>query len=290
MKLKLLTLIGLLVFAAACNDNNSDDPEPELTGMSGTVNGQAWSSVEITAYYVNNIALITAVGVNGSVITIRFVTSTTPETREYQMFYNSSSDVVTYQELGNSNAFATNQYDGSNPIPGSVKISKFDKAEKKISGTCATSVIRTADQQERTIDIAFHNVKYKTEIGSTPTKTMTCKVDGVNWSASAVNAVKSGFTNSISIVGNATNGTTVAVTIPDDAVPGTFSIGTLPGISDFLCQYNPTPSTFMTGYPGSVTITEHDDMTRVVKGTFSFTATSDSDAVEITAGNFVATY
>lgn len=292
MKSKVLILfVTVLGFAYGCKDNSgsSGTPEPNQS-MSGTVDGKSWTANQVSAAYINNVLVVTGVASDGSQVVIRLGISEGFEVHKYSLTYNSSSDVVTFQETKGGVAWTTNQFDGSNAIPGEVDLTKFDKSGKKVSGTCVTDVKKIIDNSERSLNITFTNVGYSTDLGTTPDKTMTCKVDGKSWTASNVTAVKTGFTKSISIVGNATDQTTVSVTVPDDAKPGTFTIGTLPGLSDYLCQFNPSPTGFMTGYPGKVTITEHDDVKQYLKGTFSFTATNSSDTVEITSGVFETTY
>jgi hypothetical protein len=288
MKNLIPSLLILTFVLHACKDDKKTDTPAAAKSMSGKVEGNSWTANEINAIYLNEIFVLTGKSSNGSSIVIRVQLFPGNEaTIPYTLTYDDMDNAGIYMENATDPAFSTNQWDGSKPFTGKLTFTKFDKSTKTVSGTFNLDVKRAIDGETRTITGSFTNVVYSDKLPPTPGKTMTAKVDGVFWSASNVTAVEMSITESIGIVGNASNSTSMTLYVPDDATVGTHNVERF---GDYMAQYNPTSSTFLYGESGTINITEHDIVLKVIKGTFSFKASDGTDEKEITAGNFVASY
>jgi len=284
-KIIYLSLILLTAFATSCKDDSTATPSKS---MKGDIDGKSWSASKIGATFRYGVLVISGESSSGETVIIRIEPYEGFETAApYKFYYDDDSDIGIYMEKAGANAYATNQYDVSNLYPGEVVLTKFDKTNKIVSGTCTMDVKRVIDNKEKSISVTFTEIPWDDKIPPTPGQTMSCTVDGKSWTASAVNSLHSSAAKMIQIVGNASNGTTVGLAVPNDATIGTYDISTF---GTTRGQFNPTPTTFRTSNNGTITITEHDKDADVIKGTFSFKANSGSDTTVVTNGKFVSVY
>jgi len=283
----LLTVFYAFTFSAC---KKSEDTPSTASSFKATVDGAAWTPKEYSASYRYDVFVLAGKSSSGESIIIRMklVPGHEADQAFYQFFYNDDKSTGLYLAKENDAAYATNQFDGSKPLPGTISFTKFDKTAKKASGSFNFKVKRVTDNGEKTITGTFENVVYDDKIPPTPAKTMTAKVDGTAWSATAVTAISSDLTKTIQIVGNASNGTTIGVTLPYKILPGTYNTA---NFGSTTAQFNPSPTTFMMAESGSITVTSHDQDAEIIKGTFTFVAKDDIlGQKNITEGTFVAVY
>jgi hypothetical protein len=281
-------ILSILVIGSVLFSLESCKSEEPIVGesVSATLNGSSVSIKSYSAGVYNDVTFVMLIETtSGDQIVVRTDLYEGFETQlPYQFYYDDETDAVAYTPNGET-AYTTNQFDASNLYPGEMNLNLFDKAGKKISGTLSAEVKRLIDNKTATITIDFTKVPFETELPPTPNKTMTATVNGSSWSATNVTSLKSfGF---ISTVGNGPNSTTIGITIPDDATVGTHTISMF---GDYKAQYNPSATTWMNPDDGTITITEFDDISEVIKGTFSFEAEKDGTSVTITNGSFVTSY
>jgi hypothetical protein len=126
------------------DDNNNNNPansvEAKIATDSNIANPTDWKSASVSAVVVNNITTITAVGTDGSQL---IITLPVDATGTYALnASNSSSPTVIFTEdpvaSGTNPNLLFYGVDGS----GSVAITKYDKTNKKISGTFQFQTIR----------------------------------------------------------------------------------------------------------------------------------------------------
>lgn len=287
-KILFLFTVAFAFSFSACK--KSEDAPAADASFKATIDGAAFTPKEFSASYRYDVFILNGKSISGESIIIRMklVPGHEADQAFYQFFYNDDNSVALYIATENDAAYATNQFDGSKPLPGTISFTKFDKTAKKASGSFNFKVKRVTDNGEKTITGSFENVIYDDRIPATPTKTMTAKVDGVNWSAASIIATSSTLTKTLQIVGNASNGTTISVTLPYKVLPGTYNTA---NFGSTTAQYNPSSTTFMMAESGSITITSHDQDAKIIKGSFNFLAKDDIlGQKNITSGKFDAVY
>jgi hypothetical protein len=290
--LAFLTLGSML--APSCKkDSDKDNPAPQGNSFKATVDGQDWESSTTAATYLYGVFTLTGKSASGATMVLRIEPpqGLDPTMVPYYTMPNGASDnVAVYMEKGDTNAYATNQYNGKFDEC-KLTFSKFNMSTKKVSGTFNIKVKRLFDGKVKTISGSFTDVTYSDVLPPTPDKTMTAKVDGKAWGAKTVNGVYSSMTKTIQIIGNAVDGTTIGITVPSSVKTGSsYTPGSLGTVT---AQFNPTPGTYRFANGGSIKITEHDPDAKVIKGTFSFVGEDFQDETlktEVTEGSFVTTY
>ncbi|OWY22362.1 hypothetical protein C7N43_24875 [Sphingobacteriales bacterium UPWRP_1] len=152
--MKKFTHLFALVFAvvtlaslAGCNDdddnnNNNNNPtnsvEAKIATDATIATPADWKSASVTAVLNNGVTTITAVGTDGSQLTI-----TLPDdaTGTYNLSASGGTSVIYMEDpiaAGTNPNLIFYDIDGT----GSVVITKFDKTNKKISGTFQFQVMR----------------------------------------------------------------------------------------------------------------------------------------------------
>lgn len=122
-----------------------------------------------------------------------------------------------------------------------------------------------------------------------------CKINNVDFNPTFKSGVNEPLSNAILITGNNSNGKTVQVIMPNNIAPGNYTIiNNQPSVLGLAMQYSQSDddSDFGLANNASLTITEHNQSTKTIKGTFSFTGTIliDNSSFAITAGAFTIQY
>ncbi|MEM7104348.1 MAG: DUF6252 family protein [Bacteroidota bacterium] len=274
LKAVMIALIPICLMVGSCSEDG--------TTINGTmkckIDGTTWEAVLPSASILNGLINVTGISSNGMILTIT-VSGTTTGTYTLEP---TGLNAIAFVEnnSGTTPAFVSNQ-NIANTNYGEVVITNIDTDAKTISGTFFTEVHRLVDGMERIItEGEFNAVSY--EDTTTPTNsTMSVTIDGNAWTANSA----SGFLNfgSLSLTGtDASGAVSVGLIIPDDTPPGMYTLGA-PSFSTYGAQYNPGPNTFLAGDSGTLTITEHNTTTQVIKGNFEF------DASEFPTGPLTAT-
>ncbi|OWY20856.1 hypothetical protein C7N43_35555 [Sphingobacteriales bacterium UPWRP_1] len=143
----LLFAVVTMASLAGCNDdddnnNNNNNPtnsvEAKIATDANLTNPDDWKSASVTAVLNNGVTTITAVGTDGSQLTI-----TLPDdaTGTYNLSASGGAGVIYMEDpiaAGTNPNLIFYGIDGS----GSVAITKFDKTNKKISGTFQFQAMR----------------------------------------------------------------------------------------------------------------------------------------------------
>ncbi|HRI27443.1 MAG TPA: DUF6252 family protein [Chitinophagales bacterium] len=144
-----LFILSAMLGLAACTDDDDDDDNnnPPTTTNSvtakiatdATINSPSdWKSSSVTGTLTNNITAITAVGTDGSQL---IITIPGDATGNYPLNSSSGATVIYTEDpvaAGTNPNLIFYGIDGS----GNVNITKFDKTNKKISGTFQFQTIR----------------------------------------------------------------------------------------------------------------------------------------------------
>ncbi|MFN0204123.1 MAG: DUF6252 family protein [Bacteroidia bacterium] len=150
---------------------------------------------------------------------------------------------------------------------------------------------------------AFNDVPYTTTPQFLPlgSNSFTCKIDGNNFVANAIQGSTGTVPGTIALVGSYTDaakGEMIAITIPSNIIPGTYDLKYGFGV-DHTIRYDYTSGTTQNvyvpdnGQPGTLVIQSHDPVAKKIKGTFSvlniFSAQLSSN-LHLTNGAFDITY
>lgn len=215
-------------------------------------------------------------------------------------------------------------FDGSvNPLPyssaqalggyGQLKISELNTDAKTVTGTFSFVGyrIKVDDNGEPVLDGngnpvleskeiasgAFNSIEYILDDtggggGGAPEHEFFAKVDGVDFIADTISVTEPivGNVHMIKIEAKNSEGQQIRIDIPRLLGVGTFEMTRISDGTDLIALYNAgNGSENLTSDPGSITITEFDLETGVLKATFAFTGTDPlnqiPDVVEITEGS-----
>ncbi len=119
------------------------------------------------------------------------------------------------------------------------------------------------------------------------TSYLRVSVDGTNWSS----AVSTGtaLAGRLTIAGSSLNGGTVVnILVPADIQPGDYSLS---AVGSYSAQYKPDGVNIYSAVSGNLTIEEHDQARKEIKGTFSFSALNvGGNTISLTDGSFSVSY
>ncbi len=174
---------------------------------------------------------------------------------------------------------------------GQVVVEEINEMDSLISGTF--QFFGEEPSSGNTVEVAegvFTDVKYSVETVTIGDNSLNVKIDGTDWEAVSV----TGFVNGSKLTINATSADvsrTVGLTIPDDTPVGSYDIDS-PFSSEYGGQYNADAQTFLTSDSGTLNISNHDLLNKVIEGTFSFEASEfvGSASASLTEGSFYVAY
>lgn len=268
------TAIVTAVIFSACQqeyDPFEGTPSPVTGDFRAKIDGvQFIADSSAGASKIGGVIVITGNDNAGKRIILRVADS---GVHQYSFNRESMDNVAAYMESrsANSNAFATNQFE-TGDIYGTLNITSIDTATKKMSGVFSVRVRRMMDNAEKTItEGVFNNLSYATQPPApSGTDTFRVKINGTPFTYNLLSAVKTfGMIGISAADANGPMATpSVGVTVPDVVVPGRYEFD----IFQYVGQYNPNASTYMTADTGSVTILEHNLTTKRIRGTFQFLA------------------
>ncbi len=159
-----------------------------------------------------------------------------------------------------------------------------------MSGSFSIHVYRQFDSMQHSItEGIFTNISYSTQPPPpATTDSFRVKVDGTNFTYNLLGAIS--VFGKINISAAQTVAPAVGLSIPDNVVPGTYDFD----IINFVGQYNPSTSVFLGADTGSVTILEHNPVTKRIRGNFHFLAntvfTNTPPNVQLSEGYFSVRY
>jgi hypothetical protein len=291
--LRLLAGAALLLFCISCQKEISYDTAAlsgNATGVNGVVkmkiNGVQWTADKVAgASLMNGIINITGVGKDKKYFTISLTDTITgtyhlSDTAAHAAAYLDSSQL-------NKGTYTTNASENINLAGGTVIISAIDKVHKTISGTFQLKLFRQSDSGTVTItEGVFDKLGYATTLSlANGTDTVNAKVDGSLWQAKTINTLNYG--GYIIINASAPDlSRSLSIQVTDHVNAGTYN---LTFFGDYISTYAPNNSTAYMADSGKVTIVERNLITKRIRGTFNFRASTvqgTGTSYSITEGYF----
>ncbi len=281
-----LMLFGaMLVFSTSCkkDETTTEEDNPPTSQMTAKIDGETWTATTTIAQIGNGILNITGLAANGETLTITLIGT---EAKTYTLDQLGTEGVAAYIPSGATNSYTTN---GNPNAGGTVIITKINLTDSIVSGTFQFVAVETMNIDEKDItEGSFSNIKIVKPQSPTDSE-LKVDIDGTTWEAPVVMGLSA--SGKIILTGsNTTSGKSVMITMPDNAGPGTYDISFF---GNYSGQYNASSTQFYTSESGSITITEHDDVSKTVKGTFEFLATDSFGGlpdVSLTNGSFDVSY
>lgn len=301
--LKYITFVTLVFCNLSCNIEKFEADDLDASITNNDTNNSAVFRVAIDGEtFVADNPVATVID---DVINISGIKTSTGEIITLTVFGNAVGRYqlgVTQNQVEVNAASYTNQLDGTGDTwiaatdfitpQGEVNIVEIDRENETISGTFSFTGHNVSLPQIAFTSGVFTNVSFAGGLVTTDSNNMfSAKVDGVEFTADAINAVQTTLSNmsTIGIVATKNTMETLSITVDANIEPGDYQFG---GINIPTAQYNLSLTDANIG-EGSFTITTHDTTNRRIVGTFSFTASpllSDGASFEITEGSFDVTY
>jgi len=297
MKNLLYFLSSALLVLTFTNCNNDDDGPSQDGTMSAEIDGQSWEAEEVAATYLQSRLVVAGRTPDGQDVVISL---DMPQLEENAFELSEETlSAIAYNESANSNSFTSNGnvFNNEVEITGQVTVTEINTDDMWVSGTFNATCYRplsvnTPDSVVIT-NGQFTKVPYTDEVPTTDgDNSLTVNIDGQTWQANSVagTLISTSGLNTLSVTATDSQGEkSVGLVMPPDVTTGTYSLAVF---GDYTAQYNPDANTFLGADSGTLTITEHNTTAKIVKGTFSFEATSLSGtgAASLTDGEFSATY
>lgn len=299
-------LIGFLFILALSFGNSSCQKEffiddidsslftlPNQPGISGsfvaTIDGVKFTADKVSAASMSlGVIALTGISNAGESITLRVADS---GVHMYALDIGSASNVGAYSK-DSEFAFATNQGDSPEQSGGTLSVTSINTDKKTISGKFSMNVYRQYDgKQKKITEGVFKDISYETEPlpPANAKDTFRVKVDGTAFPVYSIAAFN--LFNMISISANdQAAGKTIGLTMPSGVKAGTYDLS--PFGPEFIGQYNPTSTTYLSASSGKIIILEHNVSAKRIKGNFNFEAKEllgDTKA-NLTEGYFSVTY
>ena len=300
-------IVGLLFLLALSFGNSScqkefvlgaiDSSLITLPGLPGGVKGNFTANIDGVKFNADkgasatrSLGIIGIAGLNiaGETITIRVADS---GVHVYSLNIASLTNAAAYAK-GTEYAYTTNAGNGPQQSGGSLSITSIDTDKKTISGKFSMNVFRQYDNTQKKItEGVFTNIPYETDPvqPGNASDTFRVKIDGTPFPVYSV--VSLNLYNLITIVVNdQAAGKTVGLTMPSNIKPGTYDYS--PFGMEYMAQYNPSSTIYLTASSGKLTILEHNITTKRIKGNFNFGAQEliGSAKANLTEGYFSVTY
>lgn len=284
-------IIGLAVIFSACQkEYNPFEEESSFTGsFRAKINGVQWEANSIkTATRQAGVLALYGTSSDKKALLLRVADS---GVHNYTFYSESASNVavLTDSSEANTNAYTTNQFDTAG-VYGNLNVTSIDTVNKTISGTFSFRVYRMMDSAQKTItEGVFTNISYSTSPPApSGTDSFRVKIDGTPFTYNMLTGFK-GF-GMLSVSASTGAAPTVGISMPDTVRVGTYPLSDF----DYIGQYNPTSSTFLSADTGSVTILEHNTVTKRIRGNFHFLAntvfTHQPPNHQLTEGYFSVKY
>ena len=244
--------------------------------------GQTFVADNAIAAIADGVLTITGErGNNGETVTI-VVNRTTPGT--YQLGLENSNNEVNLATYENETGDTWQSFTDGNMSLGEVALTEIDFDELHLSGQFQfTGYHTTSNEIKEFTNGIFVNIPFTKE------NEFFAKVDGVEFVD--INIVP--YMSNFEIVGlNAQNveGATIDIAVSINIIPGTYNFAVFPGLP--AGEYTPSLEDFHYG-EGTLTITTHNQESKLLIGAFEFTAEPFLTGVgtyEITEGSFCINY
>jgi Family of unknown function (DUF6252) len=264
----LLVVVSVVIFSACQKEITPEDGPVSVTqgAFRAKINGVQWDANGIkTASRQDGVIVLYGTNTDKKSILLRVADS---GVHNYSLHSASMSNVGVFTDSAVSPiAFTSNQWN----VPGNygnLTITSIDTVNKTMSGTFSMQVFKSIDSTQRTIsDGVFTNIVYSTQPPApSATDSFRVKVAGVNFSYNLLAGIKA--FGRINISASQGSAPTVGLSLPDTISVGQYSFN----VFDYIGQYNPSTSVFLAADTGSVTILEHNIVSKRIRGNFHFLA------------------
>jgi hypothetical protein len=290
----IVVIVSVILFSACqkeiFSETGTSNPPPPV------VQGSFFAKIGSVQWVANNITSATRQGgvlvLYGSATDKKSMLLRVADSgvHNYSLHSGSISNVAVFTDSATSpNAFASNQWAVAGNY-GNLNVTSIDTVNKTISGTFNMQVYRQMDSQQRTItEGVFTNISYSTAPPPlSGTDSFRVKVAGIDFTYNLLTGIS--VFGRISVSASQGAAPTVGITVPDNVTVGTYPFDVFTNIG----QYNPSASVFLGADSGSVTILEHNTVTKRIRGNFHFLAntvfTHLPPNVQLTAGYFSVKY
>ncbi len=271
MNKRLLGIAAMLVviFLSACQKELSIEDGTGTTTLGSfraKINGVQWEADSIkTALIQGGVIVLYGSSRDNKSMLLRVADS---GVHNYTLHTQSMTNVGVYTDSAVSAlAFATNQWSVAGSY-GNLNVTSIDTVHKTISGTFSMKVYRQMDSLQRTItEGVFANIPYTASVPPpAATDSFMVKINGIDFVYNQLVGISAFGKISISFSMGAAP--TVGITVPDTAVPGSHPFDIL----NYIGQYNPSTTVFLGADTGTITILEHNLVTKRIRGNFNFLA------------------
>lgn len=285
-----LVLVSILIFSA-CQKEISPEvgTAPIASGsFKAKINGVQWEANSIkTATMQDGVIVLYGLNTDKKSILLRVADS---GVHNYAFHSESMSNAGLFIDSAVSPfAFTTNQWDVEGNY-GNLNITSIDTVRKTMSGTFSMQVYKNFDDTQRTItEGSFTKIVYTTQPPAlSNTDSFRVKIAGLNFSYNLLTGIN--VFGRINVAASQGVAPAVGLSLPDTIKVGQHSFDSF----DLIGQYNPTASLFLAADTGSVTILEHNIVTKRIRGNFHFLAntafTHLPPNINLTEGYFSVKY
>ena len=289
----LLSFILFSFFACTKEVSHENGSQPTSAGNGNfysTIDGKAWNADSLQIALVNNgmvrISGLSKTGEQFTMILPAFKVGT------YTLSATSSGYILYVSLISNpQNAWLSNIGSAS----GKVTISGIDSVNKTVSGTFQVNLVNPFDNSVKSVTKGvFNNVPYISGNVVPPpggvTDTLLATIDGSKFDA--IQILPNVNAGALVIAGIAADGRNLDLVMPATVSPGSYSFDIATGT--YIGAYFPssTAAPLVSINNGSLTILMNDTVARRIKGTFSFIASTTTNATtaNITKGYFSMNY
>ena len=285
-----LVLASILIFSA-CQKEISPEvgTAPIASGsFKAKINGVQWEANSIKkATMQDGVIVLYGLNTDKKSILLRVADS---GVHNYAFHSESMSNAGLFIDSAVSPfAFTTNQWDVEGNY-GNLNITSIDTVRKTMSGTFSMQVYKNFDDTQRTItEGSFTKIVYTTQPPAlSNTDSFRVKIAGLNFSYNLLTGIN--VFGRINVAASQGVAPAVGLSLPDTIKVGQHSFDSF----DLIGQYNPTASLFLAADTGSVTILEHNIVTKRIRGNFHFLAntafTHLPPNINLTEGYFSVKY
>lgn len=291
MKRKSLSLLALcyLFLFLGCGDDDEEGLDAAPGQLSVRINNELWTSVEAGAELRNGFIGLAAIDANGDNIAIVLKGQDVGIYEVEDLIQSGAPDnLVAYTPFGDVSF--TSAYD-IETTGGIVTVTELDTVNNFISGTFEVNLARNTGSGDSLINLtqgAFNRLDLIVEQDVIGNNEFSAMVDGVTFQPNVIGGTVAAGSIVLSFSKN--SGESIALTLPADIDNGSYTLGALG--STYSASYVKSALESFFADDGTVIITNHNTNSKLIEGTFNFTATPffGGTSVSVTEGTFKVNY
>lgn len=279
-----LSMFAIATFSlviTSCKKDETEVENPPTATMSATIDGVAWTADQSGCTVINGVTGVAGTQAQGQTITI-----TVSKFKEggYSLYYESQVNVGIVTD-GNV-SYTTNSDQACN---GQMYISEINTNDSTISGNFYFKAYSPFGKGFIEVtDGVFSNIPFTNELPPTPENSFEVDIDGTTFTPSSINAT-SAMGKIMITASDSQVSQTVGITVEKDIAVGTHEISFF---GDVIGQYNIGTTILMSASSGTLVLTKHDQVQKVLEGTFDFEAEEfmGTNSASLTNGSFSISY